>query len=177
MLNFRFKNPYRSDEPPVSDDEIEKTEDLKFFSLKVDKEEKIFNIFEFDNTRLLAPKGKFFIYHKKLVKIWSRDLEINEMEKYFCDNILERINNLANLYIAYFLFEGAVYSLIKRRDPYKKSSYREMSLGGIDNNSNMNYASSSINLMNNNNLQGFNENGNNLNNSLMKQGNFIFWIF
>lgn len=98
------------------------------------------------------------------------------MEKYFCENILERINNVPNLYIAYFLFEGAVYSLIKRRDPYKKSSYREMSLGGIENNSNMNYASSSMNLMNNNNSQGFNENVNNVNNvnnSLGKQGIFI----
>lgn len=64
MLNFRFKNPYRSDEPPVSDEEAEKTEDLPFFSFKVDTDGKILNIFEFDNTRLLAPKGKFLIYHK-----------------------------------------------------------------------------------------------------------------
>jgi len=62
------------------------------------------------------------------------------MEKYFCEKILEKIDNIANLYIAYFLFEGAVYGLIKRRDPYKKSNARDIT--GLDFN-NINYANSS----------------------------------
>lgn len=62
------------------------------------------------------------------------------MEKYFCETILEKIDNIPNLFIAYFLFEGAVYGLIKRRDPYKKSNFRDNM--GLDFN-NLNYGSSS----------------------------------
>ncbi len=54
------------------------------------------------------------------------------MEKYFTETILEKIDNIPNLYIAYFLFEGAVYSLVKRREPYKKTYFKDPT--GLDNN-------------------------------------------
>jgi len=54
MLNFRFKNPYKSDELPVSDEELNHKEN-PIFEFKGKKEP--FIIHEFDNTRFLAPKG------------------------------------------------------------------------------------------------------------------------
>jgi len=55
MLNFRFKNPYRADEPPVLDEELNKEENSTF--LFKGKNKSSFKIYEFDNTKLLAPKG------------------------------------------------------------------------------------------------------------------------
>lgn len=77
------------------------------------------------------------------------------MEKYFCETILEKINNVPNLCIAYFLFEGAVYGLIKRRDPYKKSIVRDSM--GLDLNYN---TSQQFNFNNEDNLNKITDNNN-----------------
>lgn len=121
MLNFRFKNPYRSDEEEISDDENNFESNSNFiFNSKGDE----VIIPEFDHRKILAPK----------VKIWSRDLETNEIEKHFCDKILPNVQNISSLYVAFFLFESAIYSLIKRRDVYnsKKTMIRESSFLGLD---------------------------------------------
>lgn len=55
MLNLRFKNPYRSDEPALSDTEVN-NDSMPSYVFK-GKEKAILKIFEFDNTRVLAPKG------------------------------------------------------------------------------------------------------------------------
>lgn len=55
MLNFRFKNPYRADEPPSSDEELNKIENLSY-EFK-GKSNSVCKIYEFDNRKLLAPKG------------------------------------------------------------------------------------------------------------------------
>jgi len=55
MLNFRFKNPYRADEPTVSEQELNNEKNSSF--LFKGKNKSSFKIYEFDNTKLLAPKG------------------------------------------------------------------------------------------------------------------------
>ena len=56
MLTVRFKNPYRNDEPPLSDDEIEE-KNKKKFEFKDDKTNVLLEVKEFDNAKFLAPKG------------------------------------------------------------------------------------------------------------------------
>ena len=57
MLNLRFKNPYRSDEPTISDteDSINNLE-IPSYVFSSDKENIV--IFEYDQRKVLAPKGK-----------------------------------------------------------------------------------------------------------------------
>jgi hypothetical protein len=62
MLNLRFKNPYRSDESGISD-----TEDIQMTNIDIpsynfiSQQEKLV-IFEYDQRKILAPKG--IIYFK-----------------------------------------------------------------------------------------------------------------
>jgi hypothetical protein len=58
MFNIRFKNPYRNDEPPLSDDELgEKEKHKQKFLYKDANDNIVLEIKAFDMTKLLAPKG------------------------------------------------------------------------------------------------------------------------
>lgn len=60
MFNIRFKNPYRNDEPPLSDDDVEEKEKYKQkFQFRDSNENILFEIKAFDIAKLLAPKGKY----------------------------------------------------------------------------------------------------------------------
>jgi len=56
MFTVRFKNPYRSDEPPISDDEIEEKNQKKF-EFKDKEMNVLLEVKEFDSAKYLAPKG------------------------------------------------------------------------------------------------------------------------
>ena len=62
MLTVRFKNPYRNDEPPLSDDEIEEKNPKKF-EFKDDAMNVLLEVKEFDNAKFLAPKGINTVIH------------------------------------------------------------------------------------------------------------------
>jgi hypothetical protein len=63
MLNIRLKNPYRSDEPPLSDteNELNKPEDMDKYIFKNTEGEVLLDVYEYDKLKLLAPKGKLLI--------------------------------------------------------------------------------------------------------------------
>jgi hypothetical protein len=65
MLNLRFKNPYRSDESGISDmEDVQMANvDIPCYNF-VDKEKKLV-IFEYDQRKVLAPKGIINIYNSK----------------------------------------------------------------------------------------------------------------
>lgn len=54
MLNFRFKNPYTTENPSSTDmeDEIPDVDMTKFIFKDIE-------IFEFNQNRFIAPKGNF----------------------------------------------------------------------------------------------------------------------
>lgn len=63
MINLRFKNPYRNDEPPVSENEDEDMEAMNNikrpkFTFKNLSEDVLLTVYEFDQLKILAPKGK-----------------------------------------------------------------------------------------------------------------------
>lgn len=170
MLNFRIKNPYRADEPDISDDENNSKNIMNFIFTNEDKT-KTMVIPEFDYKKVLGSK----------IKIWSRDLETNEIERYFTDNILPGIKNESSLYMSFFLFESAIYSLIKRRDIYnnKKTMNRESTFLGLEKSSNMSLTNNSHNQKsenctnNNNPINKISEFGENIKeNSVKSKGNF-----
>jgi hypothetical protein len=58
MFNIRFKNPYRNNEPPLSDDEFEEKEKYKQkFQFKDTNNSVLLEVRAFDIAKLLAPKG------------------------------------------------------------------------------------------------------------------------
>lgn len=59
MLNLRFKNPYRTDEPLVSDHE-DPGNDVDIPSYVFSSENQKLVIFEYDQRKVLAPKGILF---------------------------------------------------------------------------------------------------------------------
>jgi hypothetical protein len=154
MLNFRFKNPYRSDEPQLSDVE---EEDFNQEIQEENNSEKNKNFIFLctnnyingginNNNNLIIPEFDFRKILGPKVKIWSRELETNDIERYFNEEILPNVKNLSGLYTAFFLFEAAINSLIKRRDTLinKKTSNKENTIFGLEKSSN--------NLSNNNNI-------------------------
>ena len=128
MLNLRFKNPYRSDEAAVSESEdvIMSQVDIPSYKFIPNKDENYIEknnekllVFEYDQRKVLAPKG---IYYVILVKIWSKDLETYEMEKYFYDNLLNQNHSPPQLYLALHFYESVIFSLIKRRETIGKKT-------------------------------------------------------
>lgn len=60
LFNVRFKNPYKNDEPPLSDQEIKEKNKTKFQFLD-SNENTLLEIKSFDNSKLLAAKGMIYI--------------------------------------------------------------------------------------------------------------------
>jgi hypothetical protein len=71
-------------------------------------------------------KGKFWLpkvlFILNIVKIWSKDLEVYEIEKYFGDNLLNDMNCPSKFYLALHFYESVIFSLIKRREAIGKKS-------------------------------------------------------
>ncbi len=60
LFNIRFKNPYRNDEPPLSDQEMEEKEKNKIkLRFRDSYKNTVLEIKAFDNSKLLAPKGMY----------------------------------------------------------------------------------------------------------------------
>lgn len=113
MFNHRFKNPYKSD---IEDEENEESEE-KVYQIPDSMEKYIFInekneqfiIYETDPMKVLSPK----------VKIWPKDIEINEVDKYYTSVILKNITNKQKLNFALHFYEDVIFSLIKRRETKK----------------------------------------------------------
>jgi hypothetical protein len=109
MLNFRFKNPYRSDEIN-SDIEVDDTEanneKVKFEFTFGDN---IICIYEFDRSRNPAPK----------VKIWPKDLESSDMERCF-NEVLSNSSNILTIMLCLYFYESVILNLVKRRETANK---------------------------------------------------------
>ncbi len=82
MFNVRFKNPYRNDEPPLSDQEIKEKEKNKIkFQFLDSNGNTLLEIRAFDNSKLLAAKGTILnltSFSKNLVKRF-RDLRYGKI--------------------------------------------------------------------------------------------------
>jgi hypothetical protein len=63
MFNLRFKNPYRSDEASLSENEVNIIPNLPKFLFKDTNGIQILSICEFDQIKILAPKGKYLIIY------------------------------------------------------------------------------------------------------------------
>jgi hypothetical protein len=78
----RFKNPYRNDEPPLSDQEIKEKEKNKIkFQFLDSNGNTLLEIRAFDNSKLLAAKGTILnltSFSKNLVKRF-RDLRYGKI--------------------------------------------------------------------------------------------------
>jgi len=177
MLNFRFKNPYRSDEPEFSqsdeeekgfnqenhdENDFEKNKNFNFISTNINGEINTLIIPKIDIRKILGAK----------VKIWSRDLETNEIERYFNEELLPNVKTMSSLYTAFFLFEAAIYGLIKRRDTFtSKKIYNKENTNTI-----IAFEKTSINNVNNNinknNINNYNEKISELNENNNSHTNF-----
>ena len=114
MFNYRFKNPYKI----FNEDEMEEinnenyiiSKDTNKYIFKEDK--KYLVIYETLPNKILSPK----------VKIWTKEVEQYEIDKYYT-NVLLKNNNFNHqqlLYMVHF-YENVIFGLIKRRENKKKN--------------------------------------------------------
>lgn len=113
MFNHRFKNPYKSD---IELDEMEESEDEPYSIPEdlekyvfIDENDNEFIIYETDPMKILSPK----------VKIWQKDIEINEVDKFYTSVLLQSITNTQKLHFALHFYEEVILGLIKRRETKK----------------------------------------------------------
>jgi hypothetical protein len=64
--------------------------------------------YHLDPNRVIASKAR----------LWSKDFEAFELEKVFKEYI-DQVISFSDIYFAYFVFEGVLNNLIKRREVYK----------------------------------------------------------
>ena len=116
MFNHRFKNPYKSD---IEQEEMEEDEEEPY-SLPDDLEKYVFIdlqgeefiIYETDPMKILSPK----------VKIWPKEIEKTEVDKYYSSTLLQTITNTQKLNFALHFYEEVIFTLIKRRETKKYGS-------------------------------------------------------
>ena len=121
MFNHRFKNPYKSD---IEEEENEEDEDINYEVpediekyIFIDDNKNEFIIYETDPMKVLSPK----------VKIWPKDIEINEVDKYYTSVLLKNITNTQKLNFALHFYEDVIFGLIKRRETKKYGHTNMMS--------------------------------------------------
>ena len=116
MFNHRFKNPYKSD---IEQEEMEEDEEEPY-SLPDDLEKYVFIdsqgeefiIYETDPMKILSPK----------VKIWPKEIEKTEVDKYYSSTLLQTITSTQKLNFALHFYEEVIFTLIKRRETKKYGS-------------------------------------------------------
>ena len=113
MFNHRFKNPYKSD---IEEDENEEDDEMAYHIpdnmekyIFINEKNEQFVIYETDPMKVLSPK----------VKIWPKDIEINEVDKYYTSVLLKNITNTQKLNFALHFYEDVIFGLIKRRETKK----------------------------------------------------------
>jgi hypothetical protein len=60
-------------------------------------------------------------------RLWSKDYETYEIEKYFKEYVYQS-STFSDIYFAYFVFEGVLNNLIKRREVYKMFKKKDDSI-------------------------------------------------
>jgi hypothetical protein len=116
MFNFRFKSPYKQEESSYSEevDILNSGNDngiLPKFVFTDDNGENL-EIFESDPFRILSPK----------VKIWPKELENSNIDKYYTEIVLPSITNKEHLMFSIHFIETVIYGLVKRRENIKKAN-------------------------------------------------------
>jgi flagellar biosynthesis GTPase FlhF len=113
MFNHRFKNPYKI----LSEEEEKELKNGDYTILNnvvkynfIDKNGNIFNIYETDPSKILSPK----------VKIWSKEIELYEIDKYYSNILLNNVKTHQQLWFILHFYENIIFGLIKRRENKKK---------------------------------------------------------
>ena len=113
MFNHRFKNPYKilseEEEKELKNGEYIISNNIEKYNF-IDKNNNIFYIYETDPSKILSPK----------VKIWSKEIESFEIDKYYTNILLNNIKTHQQLWFTLHFYENIIFGLIKRRENKKK---------------------------------------------------------
>ena len=113
MFNHRFKNPYKvlseEEEKELKTGDYSISNNIEKYNF-IDKNGKIFNIYETDPSKILSPK----------VKIWSKEIELYEIDKYYSNILLNNVKTHQQLWFILHFYENIIFGLIKRRENKKK---------------------------------------------------------
>ena len=111
MFNIKFKNPYKI--LTKEDDMYIKEKGKNIFMGKFTFEEENgneFNIPEINPMLLLSPK----------VKIWSKDMDLIDMDFYYNNDLLMSVFSREQLCYAVHFYEMAIFGLVHRREGKRK---------------------------------------------------------
>ena len=112
MFNHKFKNPYKII-PKEEDTNIKEKINNKFLMSNFSFEEENGNIFDIPETNsvlLLSPK----------VKIWSKDMDLIDMDFYYNNDLLMSVFSREQLCYAVHFYEMAIFGLVHRREGKRK---------------------------------------------------------
>ena len=113
MFNHRFKNPYKilseEEEKELKNGEYIISNNIEKYNF-IDKNNNIFYIYETDPSKILSPK----------VKIWSKEIELYEIDKYYSNILLNNVKTHQQLWFILHFYENIIFGLIKRRENKKK---------------------------------------------------------
>ena len=111
MLNHRFKNPYKI---------LSIEEDIEM--LLKEKENKGNNfIFNEENGNLfLIPENSNFLVLAPKVKIWTKEMDIIDIDNYYSNNLLVNVYCREQLYYVVHFYEMAIFGLVHRREGKRK---------------------------------------------------------
>ena len=112
MFNHKFKNPYKV----LSDEELIE------YGVK-ERSQKSGNVFSFiDNKgkKLNIPETNYNLVLSPKVKIWSREMDLVEMDDYYNNNLLVNVFNHEQLCYLVHFYEMAIFGLIHRREGKRK---------------------------------------------------------
>ena len=112
LFNHKFKNPYKilskeEGEELQLKEKINKI--VNNFSFE-DENGKMFNIPETNNLLLLSPK----------VKIWSKEMDLIDMDNYYVNNLLINVYSREQLCYVVHFYEMAIFGLVHRREGKRK---------------------------------------------------------
>ena len=113
MFNHRFKNPYKilseEEEKELKNIDYNISNNIEKY-IFIDKNGNEFFVYETDPSKILSPK----------VKIWSKDIESYEIDKYYSNYLLNKVNSHQQLWYILHFYENIIFGLIKRRENKKK---------------------------------------------------------
>ena len=113
MFNHRFKNPYKilseEEEKELKNIDYNISNNIEKY-IFIDKNGNEFFVYETDPSKILSPK----------VKIWSKDIESYEIDKYYSNCLLNKVNSHQQLWYILHFYENIIFGLIKRRENKKK---------------------------------------------------------
>ena len=112
MFNHKFKNPYKiitNEDEVIIKDKGNKFYNMNYFTFE-QEDGNVLNIPETNPNLILSPK----------VKIWSKEMDLNDIDFYYNNDLLLSVFSREQLCYVVHFYEMAIFGLVHRREGKRK---------------------------------------------------------